>query len=1410
MDDDNNNQDSGYANPEPASSVGRSVSYDDTGEGDPHVASPPDTGYAPSPDAGYAELKRRSSTPTGTRQGSLLDDADKTFSKQRSGTVSFDSQGATVLSSRVRGRKQSMTTNSFDYDTWLKENTNRADTLTKRSSLKKVAHRGSVVDVTDLRRGSQATPSLDTSNLLTGMLSEGAQTNAARAAQRRASNVVLRDGMPVTISEVDPEIPHALRGKRGIFKGNAPEDAIPTHAQRRQTDDKPPLVNVRLDGEIHILRQDWVEGMAGKEKGWDRVSFQPLNTMEVLNTGDMMAMALSQMDSANTGLSGPLKNMEGSLRRRSLEIKDEIDLLPHATDFDATNVFASPQNSPGKRNSNRASALVSMQSTAENEQDHLKCVLSIPGMHRTNEQIRFIRKFVDHVEFFQDYSQDVLNEVCRRCRMLEQKPGQLVFYQGEPGDALYVILSGTVGIYVRTLAIDYKSDSAPSTESESESSTESEQTPESLDSDGLPKLETIIDELKTSSNDKTSSNEPDSPPVSSVRNSSEDIYSYRKARDSCDSFGDKASRKGGSTSKKSITAKTEPARKPGYFSRKSVKKMVDRTKSFNLNSYEEENTAKEPDKPQNEEQKGMKYLLKAHANVVRDSNLGKRVNLLHQGSAFGEYALITNAPRAASIACHSECDLLTLDAEDFQACLKVAMQKTKKDREDFLRRWVPGLTGLHDNRSFELLSMATKLTKYPRGHVFHVEAEELPENLAKARLHWIKSGDVALFVNPTTDQRELLKPKPLGEPPTNPPAAFMTNRKKWISTVSTGQLLGLPSALLQIKEAFTAVVVSDFCESYSIDAVSVIRCGAQEHVMKMEREFAKKVDFVIERNRDLNQCEPWDRIQPMTPMEITMLRYRMTQDEKDKYKENKEREKLQFLENLKTKNTKKYDVALKRHNYNKKIEVPVKRRETEKDFKAGVLKSYFLKGKIEHAQKQCATALPSAPCHSVKRKILEIREYFQGWDPETMLKNRIAAPGADHDVKPQLQLPRTPPANHMMGLWRQKAAEQKAAEAEANKKAMMSRSATEGFPGFQRKKTVALGGLKTILLAKKRASNLVRPAKTQMLQMRKIMMAEEFEAAESPASAEVSAAVKSFQKQATEAILSQGGAVSHAAAKPAFHRVQTAAFASMALKKATQEKYNLNPNAAEEAMEGLSRAPSTALQRAVTRANLVRGLTNKIAAESSANSQNKSNAKTRMAATDGFGGFAPKRDSDLTFEDSARDDIAKDKDPLFARSGTGTSTFSRMGTNRSLGDGTTPRSLVRQRSSGISDFYNFEPNPNRIREQQEKDKKKEEKSSGSLANTMFNRKLERLSVNITDKKGINKFRAAASRILLTKSVTGTIVGEGKFDKVDIRDPLDFQVFSKLANTNALSSMCRQEARKKMINKQRALNKILLI
>jgi hypothetical protein len=74
--------------------------------------------------------------------------------------------------------------------------------------------------------------------------------------------------------------------------------------------------------------------------------------------------------------------------------------------------------------------------------------LRVPGERRTAADVRTIHKALAESEFLQRYPVSMLLRLCRKCELLELKPDEAVFREGEVGHHFYVLIHGTVDVSV--------------------------------------------------------------------------------------------------------------------------------------------------------------------------------------------------------------------------------------------------------------------------------------------------------------------------------------------------------------------------------------------------------------------------------------------------------------------------------------------------------------------------------------------------------------------------------------------------------------------------------------------------------------------------------------------------------------------------------------------------------------------------------------------------------------------------------------------------------------------------------------------------------------------------------------------------------------------------------------------------
>lgn len=96
---------------------------------------------------------------------------------------------------------------------------------------------------------------------------------------------------------------------------------------------------------------------------------------------------------------------------------------------------------------------------------------------------------------------------------------------------------------------------------------------------------------------------------------------------------------------------------------------------------------------------------------------GNQVTTLGHGAIFGELALMRNQPRSATITCVENCELFVIKRADFDAVMKVEMNKINIWKCKFLMEYLPGMKSLTPPRVAKSLYLFNKVT-VPRGHKF--------------------------------------------------------------------------------------------------------------------------------------------------------------------------------------------------------------------------------------------------------------------------------------------------------------------------------------------------------------------------------------------------------------------------------------------------------------------------------------------------------------------------------------------------------------------------------------------------------------------------------------------------------------------------------------------------------------------
>ena len=75
--------------------------------------------------------------------------------------------------------------------------------------------------------------------------------------------------------------------------------------------------------------------------------------------------------------------------------------------------------------------------------------LRVPGASRSLADIQNIHAAISESEFLKPYPYSKLATICRKCELLELKPQEAVFSEGDTGDYFFVLIKGAVDVYVQ-------------------------------------------------------------------------------------------------------------------------------------------------------------------------------------------------------------------------------------------------------------------------------------------------------------------------------------------------------------------------------------------------------------------------------------------------------------------------------------------------------------------------------------------------------------------------------------------------------------------------------------------------------------------------------------------------------------------------------------------------------------------------------------------------------------------------------------------------------------------------------------------------------------------------------------------------------------------------------------------------
>ena len=175
------------------------------------------------------------------------------------------------------------------------------------------------------------------------------------------------------------------------------------------------------------------------------------------------------------------------------------------------------------------------------------------------------------------------------------------------------------------------------------------------------------------------------------------------------------------------------------------------------------------------------------------------LTILRQGDCFGELALISNKPRAASVLCREECDFAVLGRGDYNSLLGAIQNRQISEKIDLLRQHP--VFGTWRREAIEKLSYFFKVRSLREKQVLFLAGQSVNEVFV------IKMGLFRLTKTEIGYAPGKLRYKPV-------------RNTIEIATIGPGEMLGAAQALEDNAFEFTCHCLSDFGEALLIPKVN--------------------------------------------------------------------------------------------------------------------------------------------------------------------------------------------------------------------------------------------------------------------------------------------------------------------------------------------------------------------------------------------------------------------------------------------------------------------------------------------------------------------------------------------------------------------------------------------------------------
>eukprot|EP00929_Paragymnodinium_shiwhaense_P042864 TRINITY_DN22113_c0_g3_i2.p1 TRINITY_DN22113_c0_g3~~TRINITY_DN22113_c0_g3_i2.p1 ORF type:complete len:746 (-),score=82.83 TRINITY_DN22113_c0_g3_i2:245-2482(-) len=324
-----------------------------------------------------------------------------------------------------------------------------------------------------------------------------------------------------------------------------------------------------------------------------------------------------------------------------------------------------------------------------------------------------LREVLAGNELFHKLEDSILSRLAENVRFESYPAGTVLFRQGDAPGNCYVIAAGKLGLYVDIVERDKLSDSRHGTPRE-------DKVPNWRHVLSTPTGQASVPGKEDGLSDSSEDRSPE--PRHMKTNSRRMHYKRSQQRQKHVIFGNretigKRDTLGAGRRRMSLCISS-----PGLADR-GDNPMTRRHSSVSLTAHVSSmlELAKPPPKVRRQR------TAEGSSLYHRNSNLGEFFYYIHPGRIIGESALVNNVPRAGSVRCEEDSELIVIRRVDFDRLLKEDLSQKQADQLTFLEEHIPGMRSAATLKRLHHPYHFFRKARFPKGHVFITQGKVEPK-----------------------------------------------------------------------------------------------------------------------------------------------------------------------------------------------------------------------------------------------------------------------------------------------------------------------------------------------------------------------------------------------------------------------------------------------------------------------------------------------------------------------------------------------------------------------------------------------------------------------------------------------------------------------------------------------------------